>query len=127
MNEIENAKIIRADLSMEDHGVLTCDLVLEGYGWGCNFGGYVLGQGWLGADPKDFKGYESGTEAIMRIMNVVGVSRFSELEGKYIRAKLGSGWGNGISAIGNIIEDKWFSYKEFLTEKEKKNEVPVSE
>ena len=47
MNEIENARIVKADLSMEDHGVLTFDLVLEGYGWGCNFGGYVLGKGML--------------------------------------------------------------------------------
>lgn len=118
MNEIENAKIVKADLSMEDLGVLTFDLVLEGCGWGCNFGGYVLGKGYVGASDDEFEGYASGTEAIMRIMNVVGVSHFSELKGKYVRAMLGEGWGNGISAIGNIIENKWFSYKEFFAKKE---------
>lgn len=128
MSEIENARITKADLSMEDHGVLTMDLILEGNGWGCVFGGYVLGHGWLGADEKDFKGSAAGTEAIMQIMNVVGVSRFSELQGKYVRVILGSGWGGGISAIGNIIENKWFDYKKFFAEKEKAlDEMSVSE
>lgn len=121
MSEIENAKIFSADLSMEDHGVLTFDLVLEGNGWGCNFGGRVLGKGWLGASDDDFEGYAAGTEVIMRIMNVVGVTRFSELKGKYVRVKH-EGWGKEISAIGNIIEDKWFSYKEFFAKKKENNE-----
>lgn len=118
MSKIENAKITKADLSMEDHGVLTMDLVLEGGGWGCVFGGYVLGHGWLGADEKDFKGSASGMEAIMQIMNVVGVSHFSELQGKYVRVMLEEGWGRGIEAIGNIVENKWFSYKDFFAKKE---------
>ena len=45
-------------------------------------------------------------------MDVVGVSRFSEMKNKYIRVET-EGWGDTIHKIGNIIEDKWFDYHEF--------------
>ncbi len=76
--KIENAKITSADLSMEDHGCLTFNMVLDGGGWGCNYGGYCLGHGYLGAN--EFEGSSKGLEYIMRIMDTVGVSRFSDLE-----------------------------------------------
>ena len=110
---IENARIKNADLSMEDHGCLSLWLSLEGNGWGCGFGGRVLGHGYVGA--KEFKGSEKGIVEIMRIMDVVGVSRFSDLKDKIIRVEL-EGWGGTIDKIGNVIEDKWFSYKEFYKE-----------
>lgn len=109
--EIMNAKITNAELSMADHGCLTMWLVLEGSGWACGFGGYCLGKGYLGA--KEFDGSAKGLESIMRIMDVVGVSCFTDLKDKYVRAEL-EGPGGGINRIGNITEDKWFSYKEFF-------------
>ena len=111
--EIENAKITSADLDMRDHGVLTYYLTLDGRGWGCNFGGIVIGKGYLGA--KEFTGSDKGIEAIMRIMDTVGVERWNDLKGKYVRVYTG-GWGNTINKIGNIIEDKWFDQKEFFSE-----------
>jgi len=111
--EISNAKITKADLSMEDHGVLTYGLTLEGKGWGVCFGGIVIGKGYLGA--KEFSGYDKGTEAIMRIMDTVGVSKWSDLTGKYVRV-VNKGWGRTVDVIGNIIEDKWFDQKEFFNE-----------
>lgn len=110
MATIENAKITSVDLSMEDHGVLTLRLVLEGAGWGTVLGGYVMGHGYVGAD--EFSGSPKGIEEIMRIMDTVGVSKFNDMKGKYVRVVLGS-WGDSITKIGNIIEDKWFDYKEF--------------
>lgn len=74
--EIENAQIESVRLTMADHGVLTSDLVLNGHGWGVCYGGYVLGKGYLGS--KDFEGYGSGMEAIMRIMDTVGVEECLE-------------------------------------------------
>lgn len=68
---IKNAKITKADLSMADYGCLTLDMTLEEYAWGCIYGGYVIGHGFLGA--SEFKGTESGTEYIMRVMDTVGV------------------------------------------------------
>ena len=108
-----NAKIINAELSMADHGCLTMWLMLEGSGWGCGFGGYRLGKGYLGA--KEFDGSAKGMESIMRIMDVVGVENFTDLKNKYVRAEL-EGFGGGITRIGHITEDKWFSYKEFFKE-----------
>jgi len=111
MNEIENARITKADLSMADHGCFTLALTLEGSGWCVVFGGYAIGTGYLGA--KKFEGSPKGIEEIMRIMDVVGVEKFSQLEGKYVRVDVSDGWGATITKIGNIIEDKWFNYKEF--------------
>lgn len=110
---IENAKIVSADLSMEDHGVLVLELILEGDGWGVTFGGRVLGKGYVGAD--EFSGSPKGIEEVMRIMDVVGVGSFSELEGKYVRAET-SGWGGTVEKIGNITKNKWFDYHEFYKE-----------
>lgn len=119
MNEgytIENAKITSIDLSMEDHGVLTLNMTLNGNGWGCVYGSYVLGKGYLGA--KKFEGSVKGIEYIMRIMDTVGVSRFQDLKNRYIRVAT-KGWGSIIKIIGNVIEDKWFDTEEFYREEEK--------
>lgn len=115
---IENAKITNVDLSMEDHGWLVLWLTLEGKGWSCGFGGRCIGKGYLGA--KEFTGSEKGIEEIMRIMDVVGVSKFNDIKGKYIRVHL-EGWGATIEKTGNIIEDKWFDYREFYSQKEEEN------
>ncbi len=116
---IENAKITHADLSMADHGVLCYELTLEGRGWGCVYGSRVIGKGYLGA--KDFEGYASGIEAIMLIMDTVGVSRWSELNGKYVRVEMGS-WGDPINRIGHVIEDKWFDQQSFFDKAQENGE-----
>ena len=108
--KIENAKITSVDLSMEDHGVLCLSMGLDGESWGCVYGGYVLGKGYVGA--KEFSGTEQGIESIMRIMDTVGVSRFNDMENKIIRVA-NKGWGSLIKIIGNVIEDKWFDAETF--------------
>ena len=113
--EIMNAKITNVSLTMRDHGVLTFYLTLEGGGWGCNVGGYVIGKGFLGAE--EFTGSAKGIEAMMRIMDIVGVDRWEDLNGKYVRAEV-EGWGGTIHKIGNIIKDKWFDMKVFFSEGE---------
>lgn len=109
---IENAKITGTRISMADHGCLTFDLILEGASWGCSFGGYCIGHGYLGA--KEFKADSGGgLVAMMKIMDTVGVERWEDLKGKYIRCKT-NGWGGTIDEIGNLIEDKWFNIREFF-------------
>lgn len=112
--EIENAVITNADLSMSDHGVLTLKLVLQGGGWGCVYGGYVLGHGYLGA--SEFSGSAAGLEAVMRIMDVIGVDSFLDLKGRHVRVAA-KGWGDSIKIIGNIIDDKWFDIDSFFKDK----------
>ena len=110
--EIVNAKIGKVSLSMEDHGVLCYYIDLEfARGRRCSYGGFFIGKGFLGAEK--FEGSAKGTEALMRIMDVVGVHRWEDLTGKYVRV-VDPGWGGIVDRIGNILEDKWFSQKEFF-------------
>ena len=111
--KLKNAKISSVDLSMEDHGCLTMRICLDGDGWGCVYGGYVIGKGYV--DAKEFEGYSKGIEYIMRIMDVVGVSCFNDMKGKIIRVAT-KGWGSSIKIIGNVVSDKWFDTESFFNE-----------
>jgi len=107
--KIENAKITSVDLSMEDHGCLTLRIVLEGDGWGCVYGGYALGHGYVGAD--EFEGSV--------IMDVVGVGRLTLMKGEIVQT---ARRGNIVKIIGNIIEDKWFDPESFFKEEGEEKE-----
>lgn len=111
---IENAQIKSVALTMADHDCLTLEIGLQGSGWGCNYGGYGLGEGCLGA--KEFIGSAKGLEAIMRIMNTIGVSELFDAKGKYVRVATKSR-GETIKIIGNVVDDLWFDYEQFFKEK----------
>ena len=113
--EIKNAKITNVTLTMEDHGVLTFYLTIEGGGIGFGYGGYIIGRGYLGAN--DFEGSAKGVEAMMRIMDTIGVNTWEDLKGKYLRYE-DNGWGSCVTKIGHIIENKWFDIKEFFAKGE---------
>ena len=115
--EIKNAIITKVTISMADHGCLTFDLYLDMGGCACAVGGYCIGHGYLGADTFEAERGE-GLEAMMRIMDTVGVERWEDLEGRYIRYE-DNGWGSSVTKIGNIIEDKWFDIDKFFKEKQK--------
>lgn len=114
--KIENALITNVDLSMADHGCFTLVMTLSGSGWGVTYGGYCLGKGYLGADDDFFDGSAAGVEYLMRIMDTVGVERFQDLKGKYVRVAI-KGWGDSVKIIGNIIKDKWFDAETFFIDK----------
>ena len=97
---------------MEDHGCLTFWLSLEGDGWVSGFGGYCIGKGYLGAGSFEAENGH-GLEAIMRIMDTVGVSSWEDLKGKYVRVQL-DGWGSCCHIIGNLLKDQWFDIKAFF-------------
>lgn len=114
--EILNAKITSTSITMADHGCLTFWVTIDGGGWGVSIGGYSIGHGYLGAD--EFDGYGPGLEAMMRIMDVVGVDKWEDLKDKYIRVE-SNGWGKHITKIGNVIHDQWFDIDEFFKSKAK--------
>ena len=120
--DIRNAQIKGAELTMENHGCISFDVVVEGAGWGCVFGGYSLGHGYLGA--KEFSGYGPGMESIARIMDTVGVTKLSDLKGRYIRAAAARD--RRLKIIGNIINDKWFDIESFFKDAQE-NDNKVSE
>lgn len=109
MNEILNAKITSTKLG-EDHGCLTAYVIMEGNGWGCGYGGYVLDR-WC-AEPGRYESCD-GYGAIIELMKTVGVESWEELKGKCIRAKFDSPFGK-VVAIGNLFKDQWFSFKEYF-------------
>lgn len=110
---IENVRITATKLSMGDHGCLTFYIFVDGGGWGCGIGGYCIGHGYLGCDEDFFDATSKGLVAMMRIMDVVGVEKWEDLPGKYIRVET-DGWGDDIHKIGNILKDKWFDFEEFF-------------
>lgn len=112
-NRLRNAEITNVSLNFKDQS-LTLDLTLSGYGWGVVYGGYGLGRGYLGA--KNFVGYASGLEAIMRIMDVVGVDDLTEMKGEHVRVAT-KGIGDSVKIIGNFIKDEWFDYGSFFDDK----------
>jgi len=105
--KIVNVKISKPRLYIEDHGCLTFDFIVKGSGFGCCFGGYCIGH------PRTYSASGRGLEAMMHIMDVVGVNCWEDLDGKYCRVK-DPGLGGVLTCIGNLIDDEWFDIKEFF-------------
>ena len=107
---IENVKITDSFLGREDHGILTCYLTVEGDGFGVSIGGYSLEK----YDEHEKKRVVC-FELIDRILEVVGVNSWEELQGKHIRIK-SRGFGGRITKIGNLFKDDWLDFDTFFKE-----------
>lgn len=105
---LKNAVITSAEISNDDHGLLTAWIMLDYGGSGQGFGGFAL---YL---PKDFKHHAKDTfyagHFIWRVMEVAEVSKWSQLKGKTVRVQLDNeGLGGKIEAIGHIVKDNFFN------------------
>lgn len=120
---ILNVKITDTRLTMREHGVLTFHVFFEGQCTG-GFGGYIMGHGYLGA--SQFDGDGSGLVAMMKVMDVVGVSDWEKLPGQYIRI-VDPGLGGVVTKIGNIVNDKWFDIDAFFKYEQSKKELEKDE
>jgi hypothetical protein len=101
--ETVNAVIESADITNDDHGLLSAWLTLDYGGCGQGFGGYSL---YL---PKSFTHHTLESPAghfIFRVMEIAGVNHWRDLPGKTIRVKKSF---SEVFAIGHIIKDDWFS------------------
>lgn len=121
MVEIKNAIIEDATITCNDYGTLSAWLTLN-YGdkGGQGFGGYVL---YL---PKEYSNHEVKSVAghfIWRVMEIAGVERWDQLQGKAIRVK---GDRSHIQAIGHIVKDDWFcpedDFRECVVERHRTGE-----
>ncbi len=102
-----NAIIESTMLGIEDCGVMSCMLYLKFEGSGQGFGGYTLDQ--YIESRKRRVGWGPGLDFIMQILTTVGVTKWEDLKGKYIRVRHDQpGLRGKIVAIGHIIEDRWF-------------------
>jgi len=113
MIEIKNAIIENAEITNDDHGVLSAWVYLDYGGSGQGFGGYAL---YL---PKSFSHHKPNAgyagRFIWRVMEVAGVERWSALKGKTIRVKADHG---KVHEIGHIVKDDWFNPSEDFKNKE---------
>lgn len=103
MRETKNAIIRNVWFGTEAHGILTLYLTLD-YGGICQgFGGYGLySKNWK--ERPNFCGH-----FIRRVLEVVGVEKWHDLQGKTVRAIVEH---EKVHAIGNIIADDWFNPSE---------------
>lgn len=117
---LKNARIKSTMLGREDHGIMTFMIYIEfDKGTTCGLGGWALDEYNPTTKTRLFK-IES-MELLSKILDVVGVERWEDLPGKYIRFE-DRGWGSTIDKIGNIIEDKWLDLREFFEEgRERRN------
>ena len=99
-SRIENCQISRTSLGYEDVGVMTLMITVKGDGWGCGFGGYRMD----GAN---------GMACVKDILETLKVGTYEELKGQYVRV-ITEGIGGRCLAIGHLIEDRWFSFKQFF-------------
>ncbi len=124
--EIYNARITDTRLGYDDwNNLILCLYTESEYGM-CGFGGCSFGKQ-DDSNPDESNSYkkpkyinfEWTSELIMNILDVVGVDKWEDIKGKLIRIRTNgkTGCAGGIEAIGNILENKWFSIQDFYAEK----------
>jgi len=110
--EIKNARIRRTMLGWEDHGIFTCMIDLDYDGGGQGFGGYGLDRHNGERSAKSERlGTAYGLQFVMEICRVVGVEKWEDLPGKYVRADAAH---EKVYRIGHITADKWFDPAELF-------------
>jgi hypothetical protein len=111
--KIENAHISRVDIEVEDHGILTMGVWLEGDGWGVMFGGYTLDR-WSD-EKKRREGTELLAECVLRLLDTFKVGRLSDLSGLPCRVET-EGWCGKVQRIGHFTQNRWFSFADTCAE-----------
>ena len=108
---IENAKIVSADLDLT--GVLLAlKLTLKGSGWGCTYGGAVLGSRF----DDSYACSAVAAEWIMQIMELLDTCSLSDAKGKYLRVAFKGTGSTSVYIVGNIISDKWIDQLSFFND-----------
>lgn len=100
--KVYNAQVTDTFLGFDDHGILTFYLMLNiSDGSHCSFGGIRITR--------------STIEIIGKILNTVGVAKWEDLKGKFLRVYMDE-WDAPIKEIGNLMYDKWFDINEMKGE-----------
>ncbi len=104
--ETKNAVIESARITNDDHGLLSAWLTLDYGGSGQGFGGYSLYLPDSFTHSKKQANYAG--HFIWRVMEIAGVTEWSQLAGKTIRVMARH---DSIEAIGHIVKENWFNPK----------------
>lgn len=127
MSDVKNGKITSCFLGIEDHGIFTMYIGIEGDCWGqsFSFGGWCLDT--YDAVAKKRIGSIFGAEFIMRVLNTLEVNSINNLIGTPVRI---DGDFTKINRIGHFLKDKWFDPKQLEEEityaKTMQTEIKVS-
>lgn len=108
---IKNAKIQSTMLGREDHGIMTFMIYIDAGNLFCGVGGYYLDEFDSTTKTRVFRA--ESMEVISKILEVVGVDKWEDLPGQYIRFE-DNGCGSIVTKIGNIIDDKWFDIESYF-------------
>lgn len=110
---ILNAKIISADILIEDHDILTFAIGIEtSAGWSTSIGCFYLD--WTNNDERVSAPYTS--KVIRAILETVGVRSWSNLVGKYIRIDDNDRHNSAITKIANLMKDNWIDLRDLMEE-----------
>ena len=108
---IKNAKISSTMLGREEHGIMTFIIYIDTCDFACDIGRYCLDEFNSATQTRVFRA--ESMEVISKILEVVGVDKWEDLPGKYIRFE-DNGFGSNVTRIGNIIDEKWLDFEEFF-------------
>ena len=106
----ENAVITGAEISNDNHGLLSAWVYLDFELGSQGFGGYAL---YLLKSFTHHKKESPAGHFIFRTMQIAGVSKWSELAGKTVRVKHNN---STVWEIGHIVKDDWFCPSEDFEE-----------
>ena len=112
---IENARITKTMLGVEDHGIFTWNIFVELENGRCMYGGYTLDK--FDKETGERTLTAKGAQSIAELMRTIGVESWEKVKGRFIRCE-NEGIGGRITRIGHLMEDKWFSFEEFFKEGE---------
>ncbi len=112
MIEEKNAKITSTSLGKVAHGTMSFYIGLKySDSSGQSFGGYGLDTPIKDKDGNFIRrqGTDYGLDAIIQVLDAVGVDTWEELIGKSIRVRAEH---NKVHAIGHYLEDNWYDIEE---------------
>jgi hypothetical protein len=84
MGKEELGKIEGVFFGIEDHGILTFMMTFDFGGSGQGFGGYALDT--YNKETKKREGIAAGTDLVLELLNLFGVSSLGEIRGRYAYA-----------------------------------------
>lgn len=110
---IKNGQITDTALVIHDR-VFICELLISGPDEAVTFRGMPIGYIKYN---NEYEGYADGAECMMQLMNTVGVDRWENLKGTFVRYEtVSDGHLSHINTIGHIVQDKWFNVSYFASQ-----------
>lgn len=118
MEKIINAQITSTSLGCSEWGIFSFEIWLKG----ADGKNYRFGECCLDTYDQDMKrriGTAKGMDFLMQTLITIGVSRWEELPGKYVRIVITEKNIQyvSVSVIGNLMKDKWLDDEAFWEEK----------